>query len=663
VSQSPPRPNTTSAGEVADFSRSDSLAPAGLSGSTLGSLAAATTPSGGGAPASGAPASAGGAAPVGGQQGQPTTPTGAAPDFGAGNGGRLAGMAAHSPGLARGTAASGAPKASLSGTAGAQTVTGLTSQISLAGTSFLSNGHSSGGTGGARPFTSTTGFDGVNAYQTRNANGGNQFDLEPPDEGVAVGNGFVMNVVNSALRVYNTSGTPLTDVADVNTFFGYTAQVNRTTGEQGQFVFDPSVYFDHSTQRWFVDEASLSVDPPTGNFMGKASIDLAVSMTADPTGGWNIYHLPVQDDGTDGTPNHGDGPYYGDYPHIGADRNGIYITTNEYQIFGPGFHGAQVYAFSKAALAAGASSVSVVQFDTGANPAGNPDGQPGFTLIPSSTPDAAYPGSQGGTEYLLSSTNNVFNSPTGSDNRLEIWALTNTKSLDSASPSLTLQASAITVNTFTLPPAADQKAGNNPLGQSLSPSEPESLLEQFDTRMTQVTYANGKLWGALSTAVAGGSKVGIAWYVINPQVNVHGVSGSVINQGTLALAGNNLMFPALAVTPSGRGVIGFSVAGPDHYPSAAYATLNAISGAGPVHIAAEGVGPEDGFTGYVAFGGNGVSRWGDYSAAAVDGQTVWVASEYIANTGTLDQYLMDPTLGGTRTQYANWDNRITPVAT
>jgi hypothetical protein len=320
-----------------------------------------------------------------------------------------------------------------------------------------------------------------------------------------------------------------------------------------------------------------------------------------------------------------------------------------------------VYAYSKAALVAGASSVNVVQFDTGANPAGNPDGMAGFTLIPASTPDAAYAGSQGGTEYLLSSTNSVFQ--TGTANQLEVWALTNTKSLDSNSPSLTLQSSAITVNTYGIPPAAVQKAGNYPLGQSVG--EQEAVLESLDPRMTQVSYANGKLWGAIDTSVTVGgvTQAGIDWYVINPQVDAHGVSGKLVNQGTLALAGNNLLFPALAVTPSGKGVIGFSVAGPEYYPSAAYATLDAKSGTGPIQIAAAGLGPEDGFSGYSAFGGTSEARWGDFSAAAVDGETIWIASEYIANTGTLDQFLADPTLGGTRAQYSNWNNRITPVST
>ena len=45
---------------------------------------------------------------------------------------------------------------------------------------------------------------------------------------------------------------------------------------------------------------------------------------------------------------HGAVPSCLDYPHIGADANGFYITTNSYP-WGPGsFDGAQIYAFSKA---------------------------------------------------------------------------------------------------------------------------------------------------------------------------------------------------------------------------------------------------------------------------------------------------------------------------
>ena len=46
------------------------------------------------------------------------------------------------------------------------------------------------------------------------------------------------------------------------------------------------------------------------------------------------------------------------------DANGLYITTNEFDLFTPGqFHGAQIYAISKQGLISGGPA-NVVQFDT-----------------------------------------------------------------------------------------------------------------------------------------------------------------------------------------------------------------------------------------------------------------------------------------------------------
>src|SRR5205085_2671295 len=45
---------------------------------------------------------------------------------------------------------------------------------------------------------------------------------------------------------------------------------------------------------------------------------------------------------------------FGDYPQLGMDGNGVYITTNEFDNLGNGeFHGAQLYALSKADLESG----------------------------------------------------------------------------------------------------------------------------------------------------------------------------------------------------------------------------------------------------------------------------------------------------------------------
>src|SRR5260370_41511967 len=148
------------------------------------------------------------------------------------------------------------------------------------------------------------------------------------------------------------------------------------TGTVGRFVTDPGCYFDPDTQRWFVVVLTLDRVGTTSSFAGTNHLDIAVSTTSSPLGSFNIYKLYVQDDGTQGTPNHGcsGGPCLGDFPHIGADANGFYITTNEFNFFANGFHASQIYAFSKQGLASGAGSGSVTQFDTaGRAPDGNPD--------------------------------------------------------------------------------------------------------------------------------------------------------------------------------------------------------------------------------------------------------------------------------------------------
>lgn len=190
-----------------------------------------------------------------------------------------------------------------------------------------------------------TGFEGLNLFQQRYARGGNQFTVEPPDQGLCAGNGFVVEAVNDVLNVYNTSGqsvlpdntatnivsgfpTDVNHAVDLNSFYGYAPAIDRTTGVRAQFVTDPSCLYDAATQRFFVVVLTLET-LPNGAFTLVNHLDLAVSQTSNPTGIWNIYRIDVTNDGTN-TGGVNPGPYLGDYPHIGADANGFYITTNAY---------------------------------------------------------------------------------------------------------------------------------------------------------------------------------------------------------------------------------------------------------------------------------------------------------------------------------------------
>jgi hypothetical protein len=520
-------------------------------------------------------------------------------------------------------------------------------------------------------------FDGLNHRDQRTANGGNQFTLEPPDQGMCVGGGHVVESTNDVFRVFNADGTGQTGVVDLNTFYGYPAAINRTTGVSGPTITDPSCLYDPTTKSFFLSVLTLETDPASGDLTGDNHLDIAV--TKDPTGTWNIYRLDVTDDGTFGTPVHPHCPCIGDYPHMGVDANGFYMTTNEYSLFGPEFNSAQLYTFSKRALARGDADVLVTQFDT----TGADRGLNGFTIWPAQSPTAdQYSRDNNGTEFFLSSNAapEATGTDVGSSNSIVTWSLTNTKSLDTANPNLSLNNTRVKVKTYAIPPAANQKPGSTPLADCLNsdpcaalilggpdPAKPEaeSVLDSNDTRMQQVTYAGGKLYGALDTAVTvdGVSKAGVGWYIVKPDANNHSVKADLQAQGQLGLAGNNLTYPAIGITADGKGVMAFTLVGDGFFPSAAYAAFDGRTGAGSIFVAQAGAGPQDGFSGYKAFRNPPRPRWGDYGATAVDGSTIWIASEYIGQTCTLAQYTTAPfgSCGGTRTALANWGTRISRI--
>lgn len=572
------------------------------------------------------------------------------------------------------------------------------------GTISLSNGNGKGASVGSADKAKSnpefqTGFEGLNFYQQRYSRGGNQFSVEPPDQGLCAGNGYVVEAVNDVINVFNESGQSVlpdntstnivsgfprnvNHAVDLNSFYGYPAAINRSIapgspGRFGQFVTDPSCLYDAATQRFFVVALTLETNSTSGAFTLANHLDIAVSQTSNPTGAWNIYKLDVTGDGSNNPDARNACPCLGDYPHIGADANGFYVTTNAYPWNGNGFNGAQIYAFSKAQLAAGAPSVTMEHLDTwGAVNAPSEAGstQPGFTVWPAQSPGTdSFNSDAGGTEYFLSS--NAADEATrpisgtggpGTSSQIVAWTLSNTSSLNSAAPALSLTNQVLTVGQYGIPPKAIQPGSGSaptlavPQGNCLNDettptifsaalgcwrglvstaahnaTKPEVVmkLDSNDTRMQQVMYGNGKLWGALDSAVTvgGANRAGIAYYIVNPS------AGKVVISGYLGVAGADLTYPAIGVTASGRGVMTFTYTGDTTYPSAAYAPIDAKVGAGPWSFAGpggQGAAADDGFSGYKAqrFPNPIRPRWGDYGAAAVDGNSVWIASEYIAHT-------------------------------
>ncbi|MGH2485724.1 MAG: hypothetical protein ACRDHE_06910, partial [Ktedonobacterales bacterium] len=398
--------------------------------------------------------------------------------------------------------------------------------------------------------------------QNRTASNGNQFSLEPPDQGLCEGQGLVMEPVNDVLAVYKAENhAMIAGPTALNAFFGLPPAINRTTGVFGPFLSDPRCFFDQPTQRWFVTILYISTDPASGAFEAPTYELIAVSQTKSPTGVYNIYAINTTDASGAGC------PCFGDQPLFGADANGIYISTNEFPIVGNGFNGAQIYAMSKWALAHGDSSVLVAHFDV--SQALAPYGGLSYSVQPATTPPGGeYATIKNGTEYFLSALQFVDTF----DNRIATWAMTGTKSLNSKSPSLSMQFVVIGSEVYGQPNPASQKVGNNPLGQTLIPPQPLELLNTNDDRMNQVVYSRGLLYSGVNTLLASGD-TGSAYFIVKPSLGDHPLSAAVDKQGYVTVAGNNVFFPSIGVTKDGQAILSATLSGPDYYPTAVYVRI------------------------------------------------------------------------------------------
>ncbi len=449
------------------------------------------------------------------------------------------------------------------------------------------------------------GFNGVSSRDSAITNFGLEF--EPPDQGLCVGNGFIVEPVNSAFTIYRASGKVVAGPFNVNKLF-----------DDGfkQFTSDPRCYFDKATNTWFAIILFIN------NTSTRARTDIAVNNSGDPTTPWTVFRLDATDDGTNGTPNHSGCPCLGDQPTLGIDAFNLYITTNEFSITGTAFNGAQIYAISKPDLVSLSSSVHFVHFDNlsiGGSVAASV--QPALT-------NGASP-----AEFFLNSLD-----PNGTgDNRIGAWAITNRAAVGKGGIP-TLSNIVLTSESYSNPLGAQQKGST-------------SLLNADDDRMQQTQYIGGNIWGALDTSVSitgdTTTRAGAAWFKVSPNLDSTGVltaSTSIADQGFVASKGNYLLYPALQVSSTGSAAIVMTLSGANHFPSAVYVMMRQGQNSfGDINIAGFGT----------TFYSPTSTRWGDYSWAvlAPDGQSFWFATEY-----------MPPRSSQTVDQLADWGTFVLQVA-
>ncbi len=476
------------------------------------------------------------------------------------------------------------------------------------------------------------GFDGLSHADQRLASNGNQLSVEPPNTSIAVGNGYILEGVNNAVMVYDLTGKPaLPKVYATNEVFGLAPAIIRSPLTFGPFPTDMRVFYDAGINRFFILQRVHDRDT-FGNDLNLSHMYLAVSQTGDPTASYNVYVADTTDVSNPLC------PCLADYPQIGADQYGFYISVDEYDTQVQSFVGAVIYAISKSSLASGAATPTAYKF-----PLPFLSGYE-FAVQPATTPPgASYFIASGGIEYFASTVGSF-----SSGNSVSIWAMTNTSSLSTGSPAPQLMRISVPTLTYVWPDFATQPEGSRPNGQSLTPPGALPFIDPGDTRALSLMYSAGELFLTFSTKVTdinGKTLAGGAFIEFFPAYRNGTLTASVSRQSYLAVTDHHLLFPVIGVNPRRNGAIAVTLTGPNFYPSAAFVPIDPVNMPSTLRVPAPGLNPEDGFTGYPGGSFPGLARWGDYNAAAVaaDG-SVWIGAEYIGNAP--------------RTEAANWQTFI-----
>jgi hypothetical protein len=454
------------------------------------------------------------------------------------------------------------------------------------------------------------------------------YELEPPDQGLAVNNNEVVEIVNNVLEIYSAK-TGKSVVGPISNYavFGLT--------ENGAPILsDPHVEYDAAVGRWFIEELiGLS-----NGFYGFA---LAVSETSNPAGKYYIYQIDDQGANISAC----EGSCLPDYPQPGYDANAFYIDADLFSNVSGNFIDTGLYAMPLPALIAGQSFT----YD--------------YYLLPDFVVEPAIPAApgqyateSGGTEFFLSAQNILYGTDT-----LSVWSLSNTGAIGTSSPP-TAYNTILNSEAYTSTVPATEPNDVGPYGLSVGATTSPMLDGGYNSLGSGVKFLGGAMYTALTTGTTdskGLARNQIAWFKVAAQGSTAGVRAHITAQGYVTPpAGYSIEYPGFALTAGGKGLIGFTISAPDAaltggYPSTAIVSFtNGVPGT-KILVTGQGSASDDGFTGYPGPGPAGVGRWGDYSSATNDPATgtLWIGNEYIPNASVYP-----------RGTYANWGTFLTSVA-
>src|SRR5947207_3060155 len=387
----------------------------------------------------------------------------------------------------------------------------------------------------------------------------------PPDPNSAVGKtdpatglGYIVQMVNSQIAVFNKSGTLLSGPTSLSSL--WTSLGGACAGSNAG---DPVVQYDVAADRWLVTQLGSTSGPTYSEC-------IAVSAGPDPRGSYNLYKYDF-------------GGSLNDYPKFGVwptSTNSAYLASYNMFANGQTFTGAQLCAYDRMAMINHGSSPAAVCFTV------SNDGN----FLPADL-DGATPPADGTPGYFLNFE------PTST---LRLYQLSPNFPVPPTPPTGTLTAVTPDLAVAPFTPACNGGACIvQPNSQKL-----DSLGDRLMYRLAYRMFSDHASM-VVNHSVTAGSSVGVRWYELQAPLATP-TQFSLYQQGTFAPDPAHRWMGSAAMDGAGNIAIGYSKSNGSVYPSIAFVGRTPsmpLGTMGTETILQAGAGAQTTY-----------NRWGDYSA-------------------------------------------------
>ena len=428
----------------------------------------------------------------------------------------------------------------------------------------------------------------------------------PSDHALATSGAYEVQVLNSCITVFNTSGVPFSGFPkSLNVFFG---------APSGDAVGDPRALYDWLNGRFIVVAEDFSAN----------NILVAASTTSNATLTWNIYAIS----GTaGGLPGSADFPMLGQtVKEIGDTKGGIYISFDRFNSSGF-FVDDVVWILPKTPIYAGLGFSFNIFFNLNVGGSTQDHVQPANVMNRGDQPDS---------EFLINTFDfNAGCSSTSSPcNGLVVWALHH--GIGSGA-SLTGKVIS-TANNYAQPFTAAQPGAAS--GTSCA------INTGFVGITGGVTWSAGDLYATTTSAnFTGNPADGFLYWQVHPYLNTSGAitSATIRNEifwGKFGFSGN-ATFSEYYATPQpddeGNVTVVFNFSSNANFPSTGFVSQRTSQPTGGFPDGGFGLASGSAF--YCQIDTFGRNRWGDYTATSPFGASIapfpefWFAGQFSESSG------------------------------